>query len=149
VFDPTAYFGAIEATLADCRTYAEPDGPFLKIEFDEYDQWEIIIWRFFIRFASGCQLKALESHERRKGKHFRKIVYRFMRDTGELIFQVDPHHSAIPFDQTPHFHIGPTEDYRVEDGAWKLTIPLQDFDFLKMWELVENYERDGSVPWRQ
>ena len=72
-----------------------------------------------------------------------------MQSDGTLIFQVDPHLQPIPFDELPHIHIGPTEDARFKDGDWELgDFSLRDFDFLKAWEVVQGYLKDGSVPWR-
>lgn len=133
--------------IASCE-WAETDGPKLSVEFAN-GHWRVILWRFEASFPSGCRLQALESHEKHKGKHLRKIVFRYMKADGELIFQVDPHQHAIPFDDPPHLHIGPTQDNRVEEGDWALNgYSLRGFDFIKMWELVLNYENDGSVPWR-
>jgi hypothetical protein len=119
------------------------------VENDGYGHWSIIMWRFEAIFPSGEKLLAFESHSRRRGQHYRKIVYRFMKENGELICQVDPHQNAIPFEACPHIHVGPTESNRLEDGHWKLNgYSLRDYDFLRMWDLVTTYLEDGSVPWR-
>ena len=150
MFDPTPYFGTLQRTLASCHAWTLTEGPTLEVELNQHTRhWEIIVWRVEVTFPSGNKLVALESHEKQKGKHYRKVVYCYMKEDGELIFRVDPHQHAVPIEEPPHLHIGPTQDYRLEDGAWELDgYSLRDFDFLKMWALVLNYETDGTVPWR-
>jgi hypothetical protein len=112
---------------------------------------EKIFWRFEASFPSGFRLTAAESHYwNDEGQHYRKIRYRLMSVKGELIFQVDTHQSAISFEDSPHLHIGPQEDLRVSDGDPRLNeCSLRDFDFLKMWNWVQDYLEDGRLPWER
>jgi hypothetical protein len=85
----------------------------------------------------------------RKGTHLRHIRYRFTKADGELILQVDPHRGQVPFNTSPHIHIGPDQDNRVYEGDSQLRgYSLRDYDFLKMWELVETYINGGGLPWQ-
>jgi len=85
----------------------------------------------------------------RKGKHLRNFTYRLTKAGGELIVQVDPHGRQVPFSTTPHIHIGPDQDNRVFEGDAQLKgYSLRDYDFLKMWELVETYISGGGLPWQ-
>lgn len=94
---------------------------------------------------------ASESHHwNDKGLHYRKIKYRLMSGSGELIFQVDTHQTAIPFEDCPHLHIGPTEDHIVHEGDPQLRgHSLQNFDFLKMRNWVQDYLEDERLPWQR
>ena len=66
-----------------------------------------------------------------------------------MIVQVDPHANPIPYEDTPHIHIGPNQKNRVYDGDPKLVnYSLKDYDFLKMWALVEKYMSGGGLPWQ-
>ncbi|MBN9614749.1 MAG: hypothetical protein J0G35_04175 [Acidobacteriales bacterium] len=149
MFDPTVYFGTVKRILAGCSEWATGDDPHLKVEFDPHKKWSIIIWRYEAVLSNGCRIVAFESHSWRQGKHYRKMKYRLMQANGDLIFQIDPHQHPIPFDHTPHLHVGPNQDYRLEDGAWELDgYSLKEFDFIKFWALVQSHVEDGSVPWR-
>jgi hypothetical protein len=120
------------------------------IEPDRDGRWQVIVWRFEVTFPNGCKLAAFESHSRKKDGHYRKLKYRLMEADGTLIFMIDTHQTSVPFNEAPHFHKGPSEDLRLHDGSWELNnYSLLDYDFLKMWALVEGYLKDGSVPWRQ
>lgn len=142
------YFGAVDNTIAGCD-WTVTSIPELKITFDRFNQWKEILWQFKASFPAGQRLIASESHYRDKGQHYRKIKYRLMSESGELIFQVDTHSSAIPFEKCPHLHIGPTEDQIVQEGDPQLIgHSLQNFDFMKMWKLVQDYLEDERLPWQ-
>lgn len=149
MFDPDAYFEELDRLLGDCQSWASVVGPIPRIAYDAHKRWLWITWRVEVTFPSGEKLIAFESHEHKNHRHLRKLKYRFMHSDGTLIFQVDPHTHPIPFDDPPHLHRGPTQNERLHDGDWELNgLSLRDFDFRKMWELVQNYLKDGSVPWR-
>ena len=151
MFDPTQYFGTIARKLSGCDSWADTTGPKLAISFDRFKHWEIITWRFEVRFRSGHRFTAFESHSWRDKKHLRKIAYRLMQASGELIFQVDSHETQCPFEKPPHLHIGPTEDETFEDGDSRLgDTSLRNFDFLRIWAWVLAYiQENGRVPWLQ
>jgi hypothetical protein len=70
-----------------------------------------------------------------------------MKENGELVFQIDPHNEPIPYGNSPHLHIGPLEDDRIEEGDPRLGAnSLRGFDFLKMWAWVLAYIENGTVP---
>lgn len=150
MFDPDSYFAEIDRTLDRCSARFEtPAKPHLRVEFDENAKWSIIVWRFEARFLTGSRLVAFESHSHWNHKHHRKLKYRFMNADGALIFQVDSHSQPIPFETPPHLHKGPTEDVRLQDGAWELDgLSLSGFDFCTMWRLIEDYLQYGRLPWR-
>lgn len=149
MFDPHEYFGKVELILADCGTWAEITHKSLDIERLDI-RWKTIIWRFEVTFPSGCKLVAFESHHWKNGEHFRKLKYRLMENSGSLIFMIDTHQSSVPIDEDPHFHRGPSEKLRLTGGSWELNFySLCNYDFPKMWDLIENYLKDGTVPWRQ
>jgi len=149
LFDPAAYFDSLEQALKGCQTYAEATGPIASISRDRFNKWEWCIWRLEVVFPDGCKLTAFEGHTMRKGKHLRNFTYRLTKAGGELIVQVDPHGRQVPFSTTPHIHIGPDQDNRVFEGDAQLKgYSLRDYDFLKMWELVETYISGGGLPWQ-
>ncbi len=149
MFDPERYFGGLADLIANRASWAETDGPTLKVSYDQKRNWETILWRCEVKFPSGERLIAFESHSYKRNAHYRKIKYRFMQSDGTMIFQVDPHTQPIPFEETPHLHKGPTEKLRLHDGEWALNgLSLKGFDFFAMWDLVTKYLKDGSVPWR-
>jgi len=145
LFNTLRYFDAVEKAIANCSDWVVTSGPVLSTPFDKE-----IFWRFEVSFPSGQRLIASESHHwDEKDQHYRKIKYRFMSGKGELIFQVDTHQTAIPFEDCPHLHIGPIEDHIVLDGDPRLRgYSLRDFDFLKMWKLVQDYLEDERLPWQ-
>ena len=151
MFDPLSYFAHVEKALATCASYAEISWPEFLITFNRFKHWDEIFWRCEVKFPGGHRFTALERHCRdEKGEHLRKIVYRLTEENGDLVFQIDPHHAPIPYGACPHLHIGPSQNFRVEEGDQRLRgYSLREFDFLKVWDLVQNYIKDGSVPWAQ
>jgi hypothetical protein len=148
LFDPLQYFALVDRTIGNCSEWAETSGPFLTITFNSFKYWEEILWRFEVKFPCGHRFNAFESHcWSERGEHLRKMVYRLMKENGELVFQVDPHREPIPYHRSPHLHLGPSQDDRIEDGDTRLgTNSLSEFDFIKMWEWVLAYIADGTVP---
>jgi hypothetical protein len=146
LFDPRQYFDLVDKNIGNCSDWAETIGPSLDI--DSFAHWTEILWKFQVKFRCGHKLIAIESHcWSEKGEHLRKMKYRLMKENGELVFQVDPHNEPIPYGESPHLHIGPTEDDRIEEGDPRLgTKSLSGFDFLKMWAWVLAYIEDGTVP---
>lgn len=126
--------------------------PLWKYSINEYTKrWNFISWRFETIFECGHKLIASEFHMRdSKDIHCRHLSYRLMKSTGELVFQLDSHGQSIPISDPIHLHINPNDDDdRIEDGDWRLdSYSLLDFDFERMWTLVQNYLKDGRVPWR-
>lgn len=154
MFDPQIYFGSLEKEIDDYWNWAQTSGPgplYPIVKFDRLGRWVEILWRFEVVFPSGQKIIAFESHFRDDhNKHYRKIKYRLMQTSGELIFQVDTHSEPIPFEEPPHLHIGPGEKRRVLEGDPILgENSLQGFDFPRMMNWVQDYLSDGRVPWRQ
>jgi hypothetical protein len=112
----------------------------------------LIIWKCEVRFPHIGKLTAFESHSRSTDrKHFRKINYQFMKEDRELIFRVDTHGQQVLFASSPHLHPGPTGEPIIEDGSSRLveSNALRDFDFLRMWDWVQDFIQRGGLPWRQ
>jgi hypothetical protein len=66
-----------------------------------------------------------------------------------MIVQVDPHSGQVPYEEKPHMHIGPDQNNRVYEGDVQLKgYSLRDYDFLKMWALVDAYISGGGLPWQ-
>ena len=149
MFDPKDYFNSLKHALAGCEKWAETMGPDPKIFLDGFGKWLWCTWRFDVEFANGCKLTALESHSMRKGKHLRKIKYRLVDADEVMIVQVDHHGLQVPFEDSPHIHIGPDQNNRVYEGDAQLKgYSLRDYDFHKMWALVEKFINGEGLPWQ-
>jgi hypothetical protein len=112
----------------------------------------MIIWKCEVRFPHVGKLAAFESHSRSSDqKHYRKINYLFMKDDRELIFRVDTHGRQVLFTDCPHLHPGPEGKPIIEDGSNRLvdSSALRDFDFMRMWNWVQDYVQGRGLPWRQ
>lgn len=149
MFDPAAYFSSVELAISGCKSWAQTTGPDAVVFPDGQGGWEWCTWRFEVIFSDGHKLTAFESHAMRKRKHLRKIKYRLTKPDGTMIVQVDPHANQVPFEETPHIHIGPNQKNRVHEGDPQLgDYSLKNYDFLKMWELVERYIDGRGLPWQ-
>jgi hypothetical protein len=144
------YFDAVDKAIASCG-WMDISTQKLIIPKYQFKPGEKIYWSFEASFPTGQKLIASESHHWNDiDQHCRKIKYRLMFEKGELIFQVDTHQTAIPFDDCPHLHIGPKEDQIVQEGDPQLKgHSLQNFDFLKMRNWVQDYLEDGRLPWQR
>jgi hypothetical protein len=149
VFDPEAHFDSLKLRLVGCETWAEVSGPIGHIAPDGYGKWSWCTWRFEARFVDGSKFIAQESYSsRRGGQLLRKLKYRLEDGDGNLVVQLDTHGSPSSFDDAPHLHL-PNRKDRVYEGDWMLKgHTLSDYDFHKMWILVEKYINGERLPWQ-
>jgi hypothetical protein len=149
VFNPEEYFAHVERALNQWDHYRDETGLDLKIKRDGFTcQWELIIWRFDVRFPDGRRLDALETHKRGNNRqHLRKIKYQLRFPNGDLIFRVDCHQNAIPYDECPHIDL-PNGAPRIDEGDPRLDgRSLRGMDFLRMIEWVNELLEKERLPW--
>ena len=139
----------MERELGHWNQYRSENGLRRDIEYDSYSkQWKLVTWRLEIDFPSGIRLEAFEAHRRgERGIHLRKIKYQLLTDEDELIFRIDCHGVAVPFDDCPHIDL-PNGENRIEEGDFRLKqMSLRGLDFITMIKLVNEFLNTGRLPW--
>lgn len=158
MFDAERYFETVGQVLATCQDYTELTGDPIKVD-PGWSDWQLIVWRTGITFASGHFLDVVEIHtkksfveihgNKKKIVHYRKAKYHFMEQDGSCIFRVDTHQTQIPFNEPCHLHDG-EQEIRVEHGDPRLKgQSLIGIDFLTIFGWIHQHLDGKLFIWQQ